>query len=132
MGSYNICRDAVGVFDSTSQLKFHLGEICSLIKQKRFLPSYSHFSTTIWVHLFDSNETLGEKKLDGNYTKMLSAALKKIPEAAPLTKSSCTATYLPSRKPRMEWKLCRVFVRDEHHFSFVKFSIYLRQKWNTY
>ena len=42
------------------------------------LPSWRHVSTTVWLHHFDSDETLEEKKLDGIYAGMLIDVFKKI------------------------------------------------------
>ena len=43
-----------------------------------------------------------EKKLDGNYTKMLRVVFNQILEAAQYKNNSCTATYHPSQKPFKE------------------------------
>ena len=42
----------------------------------QFLPGSGHIDTPIWMHYMDSNQRL-EKKLDGNYTRMLRAILNK-------------------------------------------------------
>ena len=49
------------------------------------LPSCNHVSTIVWLHHLDLKRF--EKKLDGNYVRMLLAVLKQHP------------TYLPSHKP---------------------------------
>ena len=55
-----------------------------------FLPSCSHFGTTVWLHHLDSNEMLEEKprrKLHKNVTYCFEP------------KSCCVATYLQSHNP---------------------------------
>ena len=42
----------------------------------QFLPSSSHVNTAIWMHHTDANKNT-EKKLHGNYTRMLQAMLNK-------------------------------------------------------
>ena len=50
-------------------------QICSKEKMQ-FLPGSGHIDTAIWVHYMDANKS-AEKKLDGNYTRMLRAILNK-------------------------------------------------------
>ena len=43
----------------------------------QFLPSGGSIDTAIWMHHVDAKKTYGEKKLDGNYTRILRALLNK-------------------------------------------------------
>ena len=46
--------------------------------ETQFLPGSGHIDTAIWMHYMDANKTKRlEKKLDGNYTRMLRAILNK-------------------------------------------------------
>ena len=51
----------------------------------QFLPSSDRVDTAVWMHYMDTKQL--EKKLDGNYTRML--------EQHP---TSCIVTYYPSQK----------------------------------
>ena len=49
-----------------------------------------------------------EKKLDGNYTRMMRAILNNTPQS-----TCCTATYLPSRKLSKTNQTCRVLLEKQ-------------------
>ena len=60
------------------------------------LPRCSYVSATIWLHHFDYNEALGEKKLHVNNKKNAVWCFELVLETAP--NRSCTASYLWSHK----------------------------------
>ena len=64
----------------------------------QFLPSSNHVDTAIWMHYMELTKRL-EKRLDGNYTRMLRAILNRPQRQYPHPQSSsCTPTYHPSQK----------------------------------
>ena len=62
--------------------------------------TYLSFTSSLCQYgkYLDFNETLGEQKLERNYTR-IPRSFEHILEAAPHVNSSCMATYLPSEKP---------------------------------
>ena len=74
VGVLHLFRDAVGVFYSPSRLGLNWFGFCSCV------------STTVRLHHKDLK--IQEKKLDGNYTRMLHVVLNK----------SWKTTYFPSQK----------------------------------
>ena len=64
------------VYGRTTQI-LRKSDLSHKIKREFFPTVAVSVNTVVWLHHLDSNETHGEKKLAGNYTRLLRAVLNK-------------------------------------------------------
>ena len=81
------------ISDPDTKCILHIFHI-SFQNRMGILPSCN--CTIVWLHHLDFNKVLGEKKLYGNYARMLHVVWTN-PQSSTPQESSCMATYLPSK-----------------------------------